>query len=31
MEYLVGIAILFVFAVGIYGIIDVISQINKLD
>jgi hypothetical protein len=30
MEYIVGAAILFVFAVGIYGIIDVIRQLNKM-
>lgn len=31
MEYVAGIAILFVFAVAIYGLIDVIRQLNKLD
>ena len=31
MEYIVGIAIIFVFAVGIFGLIDVIRQLNKMD
>jgi len=31
MGYIVGIAILFVFAVAIYGLIDLIRQLNKLD
>jgi hypothetical protein len=31
MEYVVGIAILLVFVVGILGLIDVIRQLNKLD
>ena len=31
MKYIVGIAILFVFFVGIYGLIDVIRQIRKMD
>lgn len=31
MEYIVGIMILFVFAVCIYGLIDVIRQLNKMD
>jgi len=31
MEKLAGIVILFTFAVCIYGLIDVIRQLNKLD
>lgn len=31
MEYLVGIAILFVFGVCIYSLIDVLNQISKVD
>lgn len=31
MEYVVGIAILLVFVVGLYGIFDIIRQLNKLD
>ena len=31
MEYVVGIVILFVFVVGIFGLIDVIRQLNKMD
>ena len=31
MEYVVGIAILFVFGVCLYGIVDVIRQLNKMD
>jgi hypothetical protein len=31
MEKVAGIAILFLFGVCIYGLIDIIKQINKLD
>jgi hypothetical protein len=31
MEYIAGITILLVFVVSIYGLIDVIRQLNKLD
>lgn len=30
MEYIVGSAILLVFVVGVFGIVDVIRQLNKL-
>lgn len=31
MQYIVGIMILFVFGVCLYGIVDMIKQLNKMD
>jgi len=31
MQYVAGLVIVFLFSVGIYGIIDMIKQIGKLD